>query len=242
MHGYNRNHKGPRRLDCQAASSGTVPVATERQAATAALPTVGQTPRPCTRSYGYSGGCGPGAIFVVGLKLSEAAGSSGNTFAVIAFRLAQDRPVVMAHHLHAAAQIRKVSRGLPTVALIRHPREVAASRVTRHAPITMAEALIEWVDFYETVDECRGGVAVVPFELLTRDFGNVVDMINDRFGTNYTRFDHSAANVELVFQITDELYRRRNYGHLETAVARPVSSRAQERDLLGTGSYGWKRL
>jgi hypothetical protein len=35
---------------------------------------------------------------------------SGNTFAVVAFRLAQGREIEIAHHLHAAAQIKRAAR------------------------------------------------------------------------------------------------------------------------------------
>src|SRR2546422_7828125 len=35
---------------------------------------------------------------------------SGNTFAVAAFRLAQQRPVIVAHHLHSPAQVLEAVR------------------------------------------------------------------------------------------------------------------------------------
>ena len=48
---------------------------------------------------------------------------SATTFAVYAFQLAQDRPIRLAHHLHAPAQlIEAARRGIPTMALIREPQ------------------------------------------------------------------------------------------------------------------------
>src|SRR5690242_11619114 len=45
------------------------------------------------------------------------------TFAVYAFQLAQPRPVRLAHHLHAPAQlVAAARRGVPALALIREPR------------------------------------------------------------------------------------------------------------------------
>ncbi|HEX7247504.1 MAG TPA: hypothetical protein VF351_05320, partial [Actinomycetota bacterium] len=49
---------------------------------------------------------------------------SASTFAVIAFQLAQDDHVRLAHHLHAPAQLLAATRaGLPTLMPIRPPRD-----------------------------------------------------------------------------------------------------------------------
>src|SRR5204863_182142 len=48
---------------------------------------------------------------------------SASTFAVYAFQLAQERPVRMAHHLHAPAQLIAAARAhVPTIAVIREPK------------------------------------------------------------------------------------------------------------------------
>jgi hypothetical protein len=159
----------------------------------------------------------------------EAAGSSGNTFAVIAFRLAQARPVSVAHHLHAAAQIKRgVNRGIPTVVIVRNPCDVATSRVIRHPPITLEEALREWCDFYQAIDVARG-VLVADFTSVTADFGAIIDRVNRTFGTSFKRFEHTEANVKRVFKIMDEVYRRRGGDDQKRMVARPVPEREAER-------------
>ena len=48
---------------------------------------------------------------------------SASTYAVYAFQLSQARPVRVAHHLHAPAQlIEAARRGVPTLMVIREPR------------------------------------------------------------------------------------------------------------------------
>ena len=57
---------------------------------------------------------------------------SGNTFAVFAFEMAQDRPIRSAHHLHASAQVsRAVKLGVPVLLLVRDPRDTIVSHVIR---------------------------------------------------------------------------------------------------------------
>lgn len=164
----------------------------------------------------------------------DAPRNSGNHFAVIAFRLAQRRPVSVAHHLHAAAQIKQgAKRGIPTLVIVRNPKDFAISDVIRHPPITLQEALREWCDFYEAIGSVDG-VMIVGFESVTRDFGGVIDRLNAKFGTSFHRFDHNHANVERVFAIVEEIYRDRGYDDSKErrVVARPVPERAAQRSRL----------
>ncbi len=157
----------------------------------------------------------------------EAPESSANTFAVMAFRLAQGRPVTLAHHLHAAAQIKLgVKRGVPTMVILRNPQDVVTSHVIRHPPITLEEALREWCDFYETIGGLSGFL-MADFTSVTNDFGVVIDHLNRRFNTNFVRFEHTDANVRRVFDIMDEVYVQRG-----GAVARPMPEREAERSKL----------
>jgi hypothetical protein len=164
----------------------------------------------------------------------DAPRNSGNHFAVIAFRLAQGRPVSVAHHLHAPAQIKRgAKRGIPTLVIVRNPRDFAISDVIRHPPITLEEALREWCDFYETIDALEG-VLIADFRSVTSDFGEVIETLNRTFNTSFRRFEHTEANVERVFQIVDEVYQRRGYDDQKErrVVARPVPEREAERSML----------
>lgn len=43
------------------------------------------------------------------------------------------------------------------------------------------------------------------FEELTRDFGQVIQRINARFGTAFKPFEHTEENLKKVFQIVEEM-------------------------------------
>ena len=152
--------------------------------------------------------------------------SSANTFAVVAFRLAQGRPIRMAHHLHAAAQLSAAAKlGVPTMVIIREPRAACISRVVRHPPISLSQAMREYVDFYEEVTRRLPRFFIATFGAVTADFGMVIDRFNVRFGTTFRPFDHTAANVDRVTSVIDERWKRK-YGGVLTNVARPSPDRA----------------
>ena len=57
---------------------------------------------------------------------------SGNTFSVAAFQIANGQDLHVGRHLHGAPHVlRAVRLGLPTVVLIRRPREAVLSYLTR---------------------------------------------------------------------------------------------------------------
>ena len=79
---------------------------------------------------------------------------SVNTFAVVAFTFAQGRPVKIARHLHAPAQvIAAVRREIPCIVLIRKPRDAVLSLLVRAPHISADQALKDYIRFYreETV-------------------------------------------------------------------------------------------
>ena len=167
---------------------------------------------------------------------------SGNTFAAIAFEIAQPRPVKTAHHLHAAAQIvRAVELGVPTLVLIREPEQSTLSHMVREPGISARQALGNWVRFYETVVPLSDRVVTADFREVTTDFGPVIRTVNERFATNFAEFEHTDENVERVF----ELIERRNverYGAVtETTVARPSAERAQRKSGLKS-EYGGREM
>jgi hypothetical protein len=52
--------------------------------------------------------------------------------------------------------------------------------------------------FYHRLRPVRDRVVVAPFEAVIDDFGRVMDAVNDRWRTDFRRFDHRRANVKAV--------------------------------------------
>ncbi len=158
---------------------------------------------------------------------------SGNTFAVIAFEVAQPEAVKLAHHLHAAAQIvAAVRMGIPTLVLIRDPDESVLSHMVREPGITVRQSLANWVRFYDPVVSLMDRVVMADFLDVTSDFGRVVRDVNTRFGTRFAEFEHTGANVERCFQLIEQRNRERYGAVAETTVARPSAERDERKQTL----------
>ena len=75
----------------------------------------------------------------------------GNTFAVVAFQLAQGRPLNVGHHLHAEAQIiQGAGAGIPVILLLRNPEDfVVSASASFGFPLELV--LDDYVRFYSRV-------------------------------------------------------------------------------------------
>jgi len=160
---------------------------------------------------------------------------SGNTFAVAAFRLAQHRPVQLAHHVHAPAQVLEGLRlRLPVMVLIRRPDDAVLSTVIR-ARVGIEAALRMYIRFYERILPRRDEVVVAPFTTVIQDFGSLIVEMNARYGTAFEVFNHDAENEQHVFRSIEARGRRdaslQHRDH-EEGVARPSAAReARKREL-----------
>jgi hypothetical protein len=119
-----------------------------------------------------------------------------STFAVYALQLPQPRPIRLAHHLHAPAQLIEAARhGVPALAVIRQPREAILSQLIREPGVLMREALIAYARFYECLRSYRECFVVADFEQVTKDFGSVIRTVNIKFGTRFAEFMPTEVNM-----------------------------------------------
>lgn len=109
---------------------------------------------------------------------------SGNTFAYFALQMSQPRPLKLAHHFHAPAQLVAAVRWeRPAMVIIRNPSDAVCSFVQREPMITPRQALRSWIRFYKALLAYQYGFVTVTFGQVTSDFGQVIERINERFGT-----------------------------------------------------------
>ena len=136
--------------------------------------------------------------------LIEAYTRCATTFAVYALQLAQERPVRLAHHLHAPAQvIEAVRRGIPALVLIREPRATILSQLVREPNVVMADALYAYARFYESLLPYAEGFVVGEFAEVTNDFAAVVRRVNQRFGTDFVPFVATEENLRECFALIE---------------------------------------
>lgn len=165
----------------------------------------------------------------------EGFGRSGSTFAVDAIELTQSRPLRLAHHTHAAAQvITSVKWRIPTILIVRHPRQVVPSHMARR-DIGPRPPLVAWIRYHERVMPYRDGFVVTPFEEMTTDLGAVIRRVNHRFGTHFEIFENGPETETAVFERIDARNRRRfGLGSSEgqRSLARPTAEREARKEAL----------
>lgn len=147
---------------------------------------------------------GPGTAVLI-----EGFPRSGNSFANRAFQFANpDLAESIATHMHLSAHVVEAARTqTPSIVPIRHPAECVPSLYALRRSVAPSERdpknldtwLRDYIAFAERVSRVSGDVVVVPFELITNDYGLVIDWINHKFRTDFNRFDHSDKAVSDVF-------------------------------------------
>lgn len=153
---------------------------------------------------------------------------SANSFAVAAFDYAQGGHPRIAHHLHASAHVMEAVRlGVPAIVLVRDPDDAVLELVIARPHVTIPQALRMYAGFYEPLLRHRDGFAVGPFPEVTTDFGAVILRVNQRFGTAFQEFLHTAENQQVVFDAMDAYWRSRvgESEELERRVGRPSEER-----------------
>lgn len=130
---------------------------------------------------------------------------SASTFAVYALQLAQPRPVRLAHHLHAPAQlIEAARRGVPALLLVREPRGAILSQLVREPGVALRDALVAYTRFHACLVPCLDRLVVADFETVTHDFGSVIRRLNSRFGMSLTEFVHTDSTTSECFALIEQ--------------------------------------
>jgi len=173
---------------------------------------------------------GPGTDILI-----EGYPRSANSFAVAAFRLAQGRPVEVAHHTHAPAHVlAALKRGVPALVLIREPEDSILEFVIVRPDLTVHQALRGYVRFYRPLLPHRRRFVVGPFPEVTADFGAVIRRVNEKFGTSFAEFEHTEENVRACFEQMEEYWLGRvgPGGPVERFVGRPSEVRDRWKDAM----------
>jgi hypothetical protein len=196
---------------------------------------VAQHPRlalPIARLRGHGYPFGPDTEIVI-----EGFPRSATSFAVSAFELPQPRKPVIAHHVHAPAQVMAAAEaGVPALVLIRRPEDAVLSLVIRQPEMAVPAALNGYLRFYQPLLPYRDRIVVGTFQDVTSRFGDVMVRVNRRFGTSFVPFDHRPENVQRVLALIDE-YTRPAVSDpevLERVASRPSSARRDAKEDLRT--------
>ncbi|MBE9228196.1 hypothetical protein IQ264_22490 [Phormidium sp. LEGE 05292] len=140
---------------------------------------------------------------------------SANSFSVAAIQSVQPKPLIIASHLHAAAQIiRAANLSIPTLVLIREPAEAIISLKSLELEISyrfnmeyygwgacLKSYLKAWIKFYLQVLPYSENYVIGLFDEVTNDFGAIIERLNQRFKTNFATFKHTETNVKRIHKM-----------------------------------------
>jgi hypothetical protein len=159
---------------------------------------------------------------------------SGNTFALAAFRHAQDREVRIANRVHAPGHvIAALDAHLPVLVLIREPEEAVVGWVLYKGNISVGQALRAYRRFYAPLIPHRDRLVIASFDQVTTDFGAVIRRLNERFGTSFAEFEHTQENVHRLFEAMEwYVTANRPPDEVERVIGRPSAERDQMKDRL----------
>lgn len=162
---------------------------------------------------------------------------SANTFAVAAFQHAQERPVKIARHLHAPAQIIKAVRlDKPTMLLIREPKDAVLSLIIRENGLPISVGLKKYLRFYKKVYPHKDRCLIVSFEDVINNYGSVIERVNRKFGTRFKIYHHNEKNNAIVFNKIEDMERDYSGARFnETKVSRPSALRDKLKKKIEAG-------
>ena len=124
---------------------------------------------------------------------------SANSYAVVAFRLANPQ-VKIAHHLHVPAQLlQAVKWKIPAVLLIRDPLEAVASFMVFQHSQNADLYLKTYIRFYKTLQKVLPFLVIVNFDSVIHHFNELIVKVNAKFTTNFVPLDDQAAREEEIF-------------------------------------------
>lgn len=164
---------------------------------------------------------------------------SANTFAVLTFNEAQPEKLPLAHHMHVPAQIiRGVRWKIPTIILIRNPKDAVISFVMYDQQVSINQALKLYVSFYKSVYSYKSECVIASFEEVVNNYSSIIQKTNDKFGTKFVSFTPKNSELKSIFQKIESVgkiqaTRQGKTEYSELNIARPSSTRASlKKDLI----------
>ena len=131
--------------------------------------------------------------------------------------------------------------GIPALVLVRPPEDAVLSLHSWSAHVGLEQALAAYSRFYERIRPYRDWCTRGEFDQVTTDLGAVTDDVNARYGTSFTRFEHTPQNVEACYRLIEEKSRRPAWGVAISEYASGAITAAQlaaERAAADSGGVG----
>jgi len=160
---------------------------------------------------------------------------SGNSAAVVGFLQAQPRPVEVAHHTHAPANVLAgLRRGIPVLVVVRDPREAVVAFALTKPMLSVRDALVGYVRFHQPLVRVRDAIVLARSAQTIDDMATVIQRVNARFGSTFVQPARSAMSDERVNAGVERYWAERRGPGLPLVgrtEANPVSAESVRRSL-----------
>lgn len=124
---------------------------------------------------------------------------SGNTFTSFAIDDASGHELTIASHVHQPSQIKlALSRGVPTVFVVRDPLSALASYLVYDRRFSPSDVINEYCSYHRQLVPYAERLLVCEFEEVTSQMPSVIERINQRFSLQIPPFDDDPLNVKQV--------------------------------------------
>lgn len=159
---------------------------------------------------------------------------SANSFAVKAFMEAQGGFVRVGNHTHSPANlIRGVRLGKPALLVIRDPKDAilgycawcdeTEGELPNYLKAVQLKAFARrYVQFHKKLLPYLGSIVVADFQDVIKDYGRVIERVNERYDATFKLFEHTKENQQALFNNAPR--------HLSPSTARDQIKKAYEQE------------
>lgn len=155
---------------------------------------------------------------------------TANTFFIVALESVQKEKIEIAHHLHVPAlALEGIKKNIPTVLLIRNPKDSIISLLIRENHLTLEQAINAYISFYKPMLKYKREILIFDFHTIINDFTSIIESINKKFKLNLTNYDEdNKLDNDEIFAKIDKINKHFNKNTLvETKVSRPSTNRSE---------------
>ncbi len=124
---------------------------------------------------------------------------SANSYAVVAFRLANP-DVGIAHHLHVPAQLIQARRlDIPSVLLIRKPEEAVASFLVFQHSENADLYLKAYIRFHKALRSIRPHLVIADFQTVIKNMNAIIRALNETYRKDFNFLRNQAEQENEIF-------------------------------------------
>ncbi len=124
---------------------------------------------------------------------------SANSYAVVAFRLANPQAKI-AHHLHVPAQLLRARKWkIPSVLLIREPQQAVASFLVFQNSTNADVYLKAYIRFHRALLSVQNDLVIADFNIAVQNINALIRAVNAKFDQQFQYLDNQAGREEEIF-------------------------------------------